>query len=815
MARTPWESYNSSPILRGNFVARGQHKKHPCIAPGYVVYMEPGPSGDVALRGEFIDVFRELRDHLDIAWTPAAETLLGNYDACVRRYQTDAEFRAQMSEYDARIVASAAMSEMGLVGGGLVDERVHRVRLCFAQHQIEQMHMQTGASAHALRLLRLFMDMHLLSHLSLCADPHAPEWRLARPCPWRLPWYGHLPDMSADIVADGDFLVLRRDKTSPRADYVMLFINKMIPHPCASRNSRQKIEKLCCAYPEVMDVVLDAVLILLLGNYPGVRADYTPSFRAKAWVVARMREIAAWPYDRTIDWMARNSQLVFLAVKTMFRLNLQRLPAVWKHYATYYQYEAHFSTIERAAGYARETIDRRVRDHGWPAALDFEGEEVATFSAFHTISTLSFCKLRKGSFMHTIMYMRMRGHLMHAQKCIDGAPNCEKHRANLSNLLAFVGNARSVFWTPGKPYPLFAPDLVEVLDRFAIYQATRHFDWPCAELLEFVGADRKFLARLHLFFVMYETDDTPDNSCDKYVRQMMNEFPRECMMIFYIQERVHYIRSVCVVPLPPHVHAAQRDAVRRRYHVSPSAPTPPYATRFMACRACQRVYNFLADPSRRAKCKGVSVDGEMRLDKCGSKKFHEVDGRYYCCKCGKPSPQQFTDNEIMGVMNIKNQNWALRSGDRAMICLRCDSELLEIEGLGRAVFFRGVRYQLCSRCGAWTTYSHDRDTSYGVHCGCDTRPPPTGCVVHGDADVDALAGPGTGFECLVCYTEMTRETAARVVFLREDGGLEFRHACQLHSQMPVRLWDVRIVREMQTTLTYDRKGAMTHTIKKK
>lgn len=754
--------------------------------------------GDVGLEGAFADPHAALRRCAELPWTPDLESLLGDYDRCARRYTTDEAFRARMDEYDRRIAASPAMRTMGLAAGCEVDALLHRVRLCAAQHELDRMHDERR-DGRALTLLRLFMETHLLSHLRLAGDEAAPAWTFARPAPWRFPWFGHLPDLGAEIVAHADFLVARRDKTIARADYIMLFVNKMIPHPCASRNTRQKIDGLCRAYPDVFDTVMDAVLVALLGNYPGARTDRTPGFGTKAWITSQVRRIALGPRERALEWMGRNASLVFFATKMLFRLNLQKIGALWDYYAKHYNYDSHYEAAEGALAFARDTLDARG------GAFEFSALENDTLGAFHTMGTLSFCKLRKGSFMHTIMYMRMRGHLMHAQKCIDGWPGVERHRADLSRFLAFVGEARSVFWTPGEPYPLFEPALLAVLDRFAAFQATLRHDWPCTELLEYVGADPVFLGRMQLFFVMYETDDTPDNSCDKYVRQLLNEHPRECMMVFYVQERVHHIRSICVIPLPAHVRDAQRDAVRRRYHVSLSDGDPPFATRFVACRACRRVYNFVANPALITPCTGRPTPGESKLKRCGGPGFLLDElGRPFCSKCGKGGVRPHRDNGVMG-LDLKNKNWAFRHADGAMLCLRCDERLMSLEGLGHAILFRGTRYQLCSRCGGWTTYEHDRDTTLGVHCGCDTHVLPQGY---------ARAGPGTGFECLVCRRALERLSAATVFFVAEDGGVEQRHACELHAGMHRQLWDARRVREAAAAIGFDRRGAMVHQVQK-
>ena len=810
MARTPWESFAAAPILRGNFVGRGRHFDHPCLAPVFDVALQMQPSGMVALVGGFLDVFAEIRRHVPLPWTPEAESLLGDYDQCVRRFERDPAFQARVLEYDAQIARSGAAALMALPGGDGTHARVHRVRLCAAQHEIERMH--GAADERPLMLLRLFMDMHLLSSLRLRGEPCAPDWDLARPAPWRFPWYGHLPDMTADIVAQADFLVVRKDRTAPRADWVMLFVNKMIPHPCASRNTRQKIEHLCAAHPEVLDTILDAVLVVLLGNYPGVRTDYTLSFRTKQWVVARMREIAEWPRARVFDWLGRNSQLVFFATKTLFRINLQKTVDIWRYYSAHYNYDTHYGVIEQAVSFAREVLDARVRD-GRAVALEFDELDNDTFAAFHTIGTLSFCKLRKGSFMHTIMYLRLRGHLLHAQACIDNAPGCEKHRGPLARFLAFVGDARGVFWEPGRPHPILEPSLTHVLDRFAAFQATLQHDWPCTQLLAYVGASGEFLGLLQLSFVMYETDDTPDNSCDKYVLRMMNEHPRECLIVFYVQQRINHIRSIRVEHLPPHVRVAQNDAVRRRYHISLGAETPPHATRFRACRRCERVYNFIADPAAFPKCNGHPVEGEMRLKHCGHSRVKMVEGRAFCELCGEPSEQMHRDNAIMG-LNLKNKNWAFRQADGAMVCLRCDEELFALEGLGRSIWFFGARYQMCSRCGVWTTYAPERDTTYGVQCGCDSRAPPRTSAPERSGPLESwlcdLHGDVTGFACLVCNAQLSRADAYQVYFLHDDGRIEPRSACALHSKMHRRLWDARRVSEAKSSIFYDRKGNLVH-----
>lgn len=807
MARTPWEPFAAAPILRGNFVGRGRHFDLPCLAPVFDVVLAPQPSGAVGLRGGFVDVFAELRRHVPLPWGADAATLFGDYDACVARLHRDADFRARVEAYDARIAESAAPAAMALPPGDGVHARVHRVRLCAAQHELERLH---GGPPHALLLLRLFMDMHLLSALRLRDDPHAPDWEYARPAPWRFPWYGHLPDMTAEIAGQADFLVVRKDRAARSADWVMLFVNKMIPHPCASRNTRQKIEHLCRAQPDVLDTILDAVLVVLLGNYPGVRADYTLSFRTKQWIVARMREIAFWPRARVFEWLGRNSQLVFFATKTLFRLNLQKCTEIWQYYSAHYNYDTHYGVIEQAVSFAREVLDVRVRD-GRAGALEFGELDNETFAAFHTIGTLSFCKLRKGSFMHTIMYLRLRGHLLHAQACLENAPGCDKHRAPLARFLAFVGDAPGVFWAPGRPHPVLPPALTAVLDRYAAFQATLQHDWPCTQLLAYVGASNEFLGLMQLSFIMYETDDTPDNSCDKYVLRMMNEHPRECLIVFYIQQRVHHIRAVRVEHLPAHVRAAQWDAVRRRYHVSLGADDPPQATRFVACRGCERVYNFVADPALWPKCRGRPVEGEMRLTRCGCSRVRLVNERAFCAMCGEPSRQMHRDNAIMG-LNLKNKNWAFRQADGAMVCLRCDEELFALEGLGRAIWFAGARYQLCSRCGVWTTYAAERDSTHGVHCGCDSYAPRRLAAPEGS---DALAGwvcgllgDPTGFACLVCNAVLTRAQAYDVFFLHADGRIEPRSACAFHAQMHRTLWDDRRVREAKSSLCFDRKGNM-------
>lgn len=793
--RTPWEQYGPAPIVRGNFVARGRHFTRPCLAPAFGVSLCTLEHGDVGLRGEFADPHAALRRCADLPWTPDLEAVLGDYDRCARLYVTDEAFRARMGDYDRRIWDSGAAARMGLVAGDEIDATLHRVRLSAAQHEIDRMHAE-GRAGPALTLLRLFMDMHLLSHLRIAGSARAPAWTFARPAPWRFPWFGHLPDLGAEITMHADFLVARRDKTVARADYIMLFVEKMIPHPCASRNTRQKIEGLCRAYEDVFDTVMDALLVALLGNYPGARADRTIAFRTKAWIVESVRELVLGPRERALEWMGRNANLVFFATKMLFRLNLQKISAFWSYYAAHYNYDSHYAAAEDALAFARDTLDARG------APFELGALENETLGAFHTMGTLSFCKLRKGSFMHTIMYMRMRGHLMHAQKCIDGWPGVERHRADLARFLEFVGDARSVFWTPDEPYPLFEPSLRAVLDRFAAFQATLRHDWPCTELLEYVGADRVFLGRVQLFFVMYETDDTPDNSCDKYVRQLLNEHPRECMMMFYIQERVHHIRSICVIPLPPHVRDAQRDAVRRRYHASLSDGDPPYATRFVACRACRRVYNFVANPALIASCTGRPIAGESKQKRCGSPHFRFDElGRPFCSSCGKPGVQPHRDNGVMG-LDLKNKNWAFRHADGAMLCLRCDEPLMSLEGLGNAILFRGTRYQLCSRCGVWTTYEHNRDTTYGVLCGCDTHALPQG---YGRA-----GGAGTGFECLVCRRVLERLSAVPVFYVADDGRIEQRHACDLHAGMHRQLWDARRVREAVAAIGFDRRGAMVH-----
>ncbi len=766
------------------------------------------PNGYVVLRETWEPVFDLLREY-----HPRLDAVLfGPYDPCYKRYRDDPAFRNECDAWTQTVDAADMEPCMGLRlnAASSIHVRLHAARLCAAQCQIDEMHA-AGVVGPRVTLMRIFMDMHLLS--ALCLGREDGNWTLSCPLPMRFPWYGNLPSMAVQISGQVDFHVTRRNKSAHDAATINILVNKMAPCRCAKREITSKIEEAGASSKEIIDIILDIVLIVLLGNYPGASMRSTMMFARKMQIVAGMMRIASLPKEDVLQWMKTNDRFIYFCMKIFYSINLQHMPTLWEYYSKHFLYDSHYGSIETTFCRIRRAMNRMPD----VAPLFAGGGAFETFfktdiEAGLALSSQAFMKLRKGSFAYKVLYLTMRGHLIHVEQHLAG--NKPRYSVEfMSGFLDYIGDRRTVFWKPGHPHPVLDEQTVEVLDALALVCARIESDWPMLEFYRYMGAPDAFLAEMFIFFMGYETCDTPDNSCVFRILQFMNRFPRECMMLFYVQERIAYVRAIDLNPLPVRVVSAARDALRRRYRVPISAPDAPLADLFAACRECRVVYNFVADERRVETCNGKVQKQGSNTKRCGSNKFTQVGRNFYCRECGTEGRMADHDNMVLG-WNLADKSWCRRVDDDKMGCMRCGSQLLLLHGLGYSIYFYGKRYEICVRCGAWTTYDPRRMTSDGLVCGCDSEAPMADYAVTVDSETDAWfrqqLPPQNGHACLVCDRQMEQADAQPVFFLCSTGALRREYACVLHAPMNSGLWDEQRVRAARGRIGFDSRHNMIH-----
>lgn len=766
------------------------------------------PNGYVALREVWEPVFDLLHEYhpkLD-------RVLFGPYEVCYRRYRDNPAFRADSDAWTRTVDPDDMRRCMGirLDGDASIHARLHAARLCAAQCQIDEMHA-TGVTGPPVTLMRIFMDMHLLS--AMCLAEEDGNWILSCPLPARFPWYGNLPSMAVQISGQVDFHVTRRNRNAADAMTTNILVGKMAPCRCAKREIASKIEEAGASSEEIIDIILDVVLIILLGNYPGASMRSTMMFARKMQIAEEMIRIAALSTQERLLWLKVNDRFVYFCMKIFYSINLQHMPTLWEYYSKHFMYDSHYGSIETTFCRIRRAIDgmddaRRIFSEGSTFAAFFRQE----IDSGLALSSQAFMKLRKGSFAHKVLYLTLRGHLIHVEQYLAGNKP-PQFADTMRPFLGYIGDRKAVFWKPGKPHPILDEETTAVLDDFALVCARVDTDWPMLEFYRHMGMSEEFLAEMFIFFMGYETCDTPDNSCVFRMLSYMNRFPHECMMLFYVQERINYVRSIDLTPLPIRAVSAARDALRRRYRVPISAPDPPLADLFAACRECRVVYNFVADARRVETCNGKVQKQGSNTKRCGSNKFVLVDRKYYCRDCGTEGRMADHDNMVLG-WNLADKSWCRSVDDDKMGCMRCGSHLMLLHGLGYSIYFYGKRYEICVRCGAWTTYDPRRMTSDGLVCGCDSEAPMADYAVTVDSETDAWfrqqLPPQNGYACLVCDRQMEQDDARPVWFLRETGAIRREYACNLHAPMNGSLWDEQRVRAARERIGFDSRHNMIH-----
>lgn len=698
----------------------------------------------------------ELPRYAPHLWQPwHADVLADFWHTCDRMRDDDDPLLATCRDYivSASIEDEAFLPALGItrVGGGTVFTAVV-VRLAVAQRYFDYFAggrpdpdgpQPSQAEMRALRVnTMMFMEQHLLAVAYLqrgdvdLEDDEAIEadldWLAAVPHWQRTPWLGQLPDLTGFLLNLGN---IYRTRHGGRGDVISsmihLFVHKQQLCRCLIRNVHTIIMQAVQVDPHVLDLVIEVLLIVLLGNFPQCR--HHMRFATRVFLASNFLLMLSKPRGNMASWFTFNKRLVFYGLKAWMLLNLDEQPALRTLLHTHRNYEGYTDLVYGVMDEVRARFDaedwseltpgavrERVRTMGPGATpwLDGACQRIretlkvmqARVETVHEKCNKMASKLRKSDGF-TKLATGMRGQLFTVETVMQhGIAVYEERAAPLSAVgisdakfptdlrnaaLSMPGGREPViggrvqrrFLMRDKSgeHPVLSANVVEAIYEAAAAAACETSGWPMFEYLLPLGVAPDLINRLFTIYAGFDGYDSPDYQARKLHGVAFALNPRDYCIAQVFFSKVCRIRSVQVDLVAEDTARAQEAAVRQRYGVPLGVPVGNQAD-FLYCGGCHRVYNEWLEPSRQQSI-GSQVIG-MRSGVFGCLYSPFVD-EFICGRACTPE---------------------------------CAKPLIRVRGIGASISMPlGKRFQICCRCGAWTTHDPARMTTHGVACGCEER----------------------------------------------------------------------------------------------
>ena len=599
--------------------------------------------------------------------------------------------------------------------------------------------------------LLMFMEQHILA-AAYFQDPsrefESDERVIAdidfkAPDDTRIPWYGQLPSLTRYLMNMGN---VHRVRHSSKGELlhrlVHMLVDKMCNNRCMIRNIHTIVMQECSSNSQVMDLIMDIMMVMLLGNLP--EAKYHMSFRTRVFVVTNFLLMLNKSNEGMAEWFTFNARLVFFTLKSFMLLNLDNLPTARASLHTYRNYEPYTKLVYGIMDEVRARLDAKDWTECMPQHL--ERKALLVQIAENEDEALRQAEEMEGKYgevRQMLVDFKKRIEYIH-NKCNKGASKLRKTGANRKmasgmmlqlNTVEFVlavgldfyrervrllrevnipvarfytdlrnvvyalqdlkepevlGEKATKFLMNNKTgvHPFLPQEKLDAIYAAAAAAVVEPSGWPHFEYLMALGVSEPMIEQLCTIYIGFDGADTPDYQSRKSNGKAFCMNPYEyCIAQVYFAKMVA-ISAVQIDVVSYDFAMAQEQAVRRRYHIKPDQEITNEAD-FVYCRGCLRCYNDLLYPEKANAIGSQSVGLKPGVTSCVYDPYQDA----FCC--GKKSTPM------------------------------CSMPLIRVNGIGRSFFIAPIgRVQICGRCGCYTTYDPMRLTTHGVICGCEvsTRP---------------------------------------------------------------------------------------------
>ena len=569
--------------------------------------------------------------------------------------------------------------------------------------EFHRIYCTIGWTMHLLNELlnRSNMDSSILYYITLYADMHIPlmiymedhneytdehmltDYGEGAPINKYLPnmdkvfHQGNLPDVLHYIV-QCSFFSDTRSKTNP----IVHLLSKSLPQRCTIRNLREIVSNYCRKHEEVYEFVLGCLKCSLMGLYETCTERPPLNIRIKLF-----RKFNSISKAQMLQWMMRDhQQLLFYTIKEFLIYGVRQVPSMYDEIKQRYYWDKFEDCVVKAMNTVRKCVCIETN------IMDFRGVETQ-LSIINKQQVHHLYRPTKHPFCHIVL------------------TECEK--IDDANCVNFIRKE-------------FAEENKSLIYKMAI-RTKNSKDIPY-KWLEYFKVSKQTVKQM-----MYIQDVYIQEGSKSSLKSFLSKLSRYEFEAIRDFSDVFDRKVNCrLFTLPCHIYKRQYIALRRKYSVPNNTPLPDDIGYTMMCLECKQFKGFVNTNDEKGKISNlyafghskVLVDDETMKMYCG-KRCDKVDGKKRHHHVTEYSSfMQVDASTLEKVKSDRERKRSAKERRKEMKNNTCaNTELCNVNLLGRILQYYGNLYTICPSCGNFMKMDSKYFTNDSFYCGC--------CIQHG------------------------------------------------------------------------------------